>query len=398
MSDRTQDLKNLRAVATACKNYVDETKEQILWQVGQYDITTQDDNTIAYQKVVPTGATRVKIKSIGGMSYKSENLCILQDIAETTTSGITYKAENGIITLTGTNTSSGAIGIVFNFNEFNGTYGMLLDGYKNVFQNGVQIRLSGTYVDTIATNEDSKVLSNKNFDEIRLIVASGMTINATIKPMIVSGSTAPTEYKPYFAGIRDSVVTSIVASGSDVEPITYNIPSEIQALDGFGVGLTNYTNVVDFESKKYIQNSYKENISQKILNVIDTLTFRATSGGYEIGADGGWLLETINGIITNPFEITNSSNVYNNTNNYLISNSWLSLPSTYDTKQKYIDYLTTNTIWVVVQKSTPIETDISSYIDGTTILDVEGGGSLEFTNTYNQAVPSNVTYRIEVAR
>ena len=146
------------------------------------------------------GNLRIDKDNYNYVEFRESNNQLQLEAEEGTTSGIDYKAENGSITLTGTNTSSGAVGIVFKFNEFNGTYGMLLDGYKNVFQNGVQIRLNGTYVDTIATTSDSKVLTNKHFNEIRLIVASGMTINATIRPMVISGSTAPTIYEPYFEG------------------------------------------------------------------------------------------------------------------------------------------------------------------------------------------------------
>lgn len=74
MSDRTQDLKNLRAVATACKNYTDTSianaKEEIYWHIGEYTTTTSDDNTTASIKTVPANATRCKIKRIYGLTQK----------------------------------------------------------------------------------------------------------------------------------------------------------------------------------------------------------------------------------------------------------------------------------------------------------------------------------------
>ena len=55
------------AVAQGSKNYTDKVAEEILWRIGDYDITTQTDNTTASTKLVPSGATRCKIKRIYGL-------------------------------------------------------------------------------------------------------------------------------------------------------------------------------------------------------------------------------------------------------------------------------------------------------------------------------------------
>jgi hypothetical protein len=53
-----------------------------------------------------------------------------------------------------------------------------------------------------------------------------------------------------------------------------------------------------------------------------------------------------------------------------------------------------NGVYLYYELATQIETDISAYLTTDTI-DVEGGGSLEFTNTYNNDVPSDIDYLIE---
>ena len=65
-----QYRKNLKAVLTASKDYTDKTKEEIYWHIGDYSISTQDDNTTASTKTVPSGATRCKIKKIYGLTEK----------------------------------------------------------------------------------------------------------------------------------------------------------------------------------------------------------------------------------------------------------------------------------------------------------------------------------------
>lgn len=198
MSDRTQDLKNLRAVATACKNYVDETKEQILWQVGQYNITTQDDNTTTYQKVVPTGATRVKIKSIGGMSYKSENLILSYEQGTYATQGLATR-------------------VAYNFGSKAQT--ITIKAFNNDFQYIVQRFVKGTrtYVDNVVNwSNTTQTITTDGTNDYVIIVAR-MESSVNLRPtdinyvMAVNGSTAPTEFKQGFAGIRDSVITKITS-------------------------------------------------------------------------------------------------------------------------------------------------------------------------------------------
>lgn len=103
----TQYRKNLVDLAQASKDYTDRKAEEILWQVGEYDITTQNDNTSALVKTAPTGATRCKIKRIYGNSVKyapssaSDNTTAnLKAIPENT-----YSANADIIGNTTTKTS-----------------------------------------------------------------------------------------------------------------------------------------------------------------------------------------------------------------------------------------------------------------------------------------------------
>lgn len=205
MSDRTQDLKNLRAVATACKNYVDETKEQILWQVGQYNITTQDDNTTAYQKVVPTGATRGKLKSIDGMSCKSENLATFDDEAETTINGVKVKYQDGGIYLDGTANAQFKIAVQFKQPIYANK-----DYYVKLFTSGTTTATNPKAIGETSTDVRLLVPSTTTFNVAYNINyfwfsvgANSVWTNYVVKPMIVKGTTEPTEWKQGYSGIHN---------------------------------------------------------------------------------------------------------------------------------------------------------------------------------------------------
>ena len=52
-------------------------------------------------------------------------------------------------------------------------------------------------------------------------------------------------------------------------------------------------------------------------------------------------------------------------------------------------------VYLYYELATPVETDISQYIDNN-FIEVEENGTITFNNTYNQAVPSEVTCLVEV--
>ena len=61
------------------------------------------------------------------------------------------------------------------------------------------------------------------------------------------------------------------------------------------------------------------------------------------------------------------------------------------TLAQFKEYLGTNNLIVYYELATPIETDISEYLTTDTLECIEGG-TLEFLNTYNQAVPNEIAY------
>ena len=269
MSDRTQDLKNLRAVATRCKNYTDaeiaKSEEKMKWYMGEYSVSTSDDNTSASTKTVPANATRCKIKRIYGLtqklnpttasdstsysvktmpatvydfdiskvegnSEKSENLLIISDVAETTTNGITYKIENGVITLNGTSTRSFGITLSSNLSIKNNS-GLTLAFWSNNTPSQIYeidcVSGSDNYYLQIKNNTNttfgsqSKASDNKVINSMFLWITNGTTFtNYQLKLMIINGSTAPTEYKAGYTGIHNFAWTGVKVEGANLFDLT----------------------------------------------------------------------------------------------------------------------------------------------------------------------------------
>lgn len=122
-------------------------------------------------------------------------------VSSNTVNGITYTSDgNGRYTIKGTATAS--TNVTFNFNEV----GRLIAGYKLSLFNSVTgfnlfFRLGGgdqTYWNFSAVNRTAtiSVSDAKEFDSIRVIVDSGVSIDLSFSPMIYEGDTQTT-YSPY---------------------------------------------------------------------------------------------------------------------------------------------------------------------------------------------------------
>lgn len=550
---------NLKAVMQVAKKYTDDKIEQALELLEDYELSsetisqtsqtatapsdvrasslievggncvkyapsTASDNSVAYKKSIPNNTYKLFADKIGGMSYKSENLIVLNDVAETTTNGVTYKIENGIITLNGTATSSFTITFVLyadipsgtyysnfftdnnalNFDlYFNGTsinvsdlsqqplsfntsvHNMLIyiasgkiynnyvckpmlvkgstapttwsegftgirntavsqltirsanllnlsnvvettvDGITYSITNGVlsvrgtatqrvEIRLMsytfkvGNYsvkvfdiqnlgsvnvrffADAImsSSNLTSTTLSNtfsvqnEVTSDFGFVVPSGANVNATFKYMLVKGSTAPSEYKPY------------------VTPIIKNIPSQIQALDGYGWGINDTCyNYIDFERKVFVQKVGRYNAG----------TFNYTvsgSGLFYFGVPSTFKPSSSNDVPQSDkllcalYEIVNASThtgpqgqnpspnmtmCYNTNGNIYFNNT------SYTDATAFKNAM--NGVYLYYELATPIETDVSQYLaDFNPIETNDLYGEIEFVNTYNQDMPNEISF------
>lgn len=369
--------------------------------------TTSTDSTTAYTKTVPSGALKyANLDKLGGMSYKSENLLVLSDKEETTaTIGIKYKIENGVITINGTSTSAGNVVFLRNLNctLIAGSY--TLNVFNTTFDfgtygGGIFIG-TGDWDTTIAYTSNTGIVS-KNISStttlttIRLYVENGVTFNnVQFKPMLVKGSTAPTYFQPYFEGIRDSAVTSVVSKDSNDTTIeTYNIPAEVQALNGYGWGLSNsVNNGFSYETKKntqkvkkYVLNGSENWQDRPNFNDCDRFVLNIDN---ELKSGGEGLCD----------KFIYSATI-NSTIGYLCSNQGGQLIINFSAKgtttlAQFKTWLSNNNVILIGELANYIETDISQYINDN-FIEVESGGSITANNTYSQAVPSEITYLVEV--
>lgn len=201
---------------------------------GNY-ITFSIDNSINYTKTVPTNAEQyATVNKVGGMSYKSNNLLVLDDVAETTTNGITYSVKDGVITLNGTATKNMSLYYFvkellktpINSLTYNNT--VFITGKKSETIIDLFVALyDGTSYSTqpvgaITNNVNENTTYSKSFTYsgnnylrgFSMYVRNGTIFtNYQIRPMLVSGSTVPNKWENGFKGLRNAVTNKVKVIG-----------------------------------------------------------------------------------------------------------------------------------------------------------------------------------------
>lgn len=258
----TQYRKNLKAVLTASKDYTDNSIDKLKWELGTYDLSVTTDSTVAYTKTIPTNAIKGRLNYIGGASKVSENLIVLQDVPETTINGITYSVSNGIITLNGTATTG--FSIYFDLVSkplLNGDY-YWEDFYTTYFQNAwwylITDNSTSIKSDNIGRGSTTINTNSTTLSKYKLYISEGVIFNNVIlKPMLVKGTTAPTEFSEGFENIRSAKTTSVKFEGANLAYLNETTASNFDIAD-IEEGKT-YTLTCDFSASVGINLRYNEN-------------------------------------------------------------------------------------------------------------------------------------------
>ena len=200
--------------------------------------------------------------------------------------------------------------------------------------------------------------------------------------------------------IEETKVTSVISKDSSDNTLgTLNIPAEVQALEGYGLGIKDdLYNYVDFENKKFIKIISKIKFSDIDPSQI-AVANPGTSNERVILSLSYLNIKNadptkIPNIITEKFTSVLWNNVYYHITNNSISQNGYSVGIYADyligkTKNEIIELLKDTTIYFELKENEI--TDISQYL-GDNMIEVKPEGTLTFENTNNNLAPSEVAY------
>lgn len=391
------------------------------------------DEEIAYQKIVPEGAEEYALlKKVGGMTYKCNNLLPYPYVATThTNNGITFTDNgDGTITANGTATKkayfkfylpSGSTAFWADFNLPAGSYylsGCPAGGSSSTYR--ITMSLVNAENTSLPAGSDAGKGSRFSISEdavkmyFQIEIFEGVSVsNLTFKPMLNVG-TEPKPFETYYEGLRDTKVTEIVSKGENLELISYPIPEEARTLDGYGLGINDTCyNYVDFENKKFIKNvnklvftgeeawdthNWAQNERFRLIKITPRAVWHTEDktasicNEYEYNTNVFKDSNRESGILITTSKNTNTGGYSERSVVYVRDSAYTSLENfTNHLKEQYDNGTPVTLIYKLLE---PEIIDISEYFDN--FIEVEGGGSLEFVNEYQYAIPSTVKYTVKV--
>ena len=400
----TKVFSNTKEIILNCIGIGTSTEEDVGTSVDlEFDIWVNEGTTAKPFNVFYEGLRNTKVSEI--ISNGANLLKYTTESGTTTQYGVTFVRNGGTITIKGTATESNNIYFnnviepmpmqqvswgIFNDKTYNNGEMFGLSNEKQPFGYSQLSTLNKTFTPT---------LSGTEIRGIFIKVISGINYDFTIKPMLVKGETLPTQYKPYKA------------------PITYSIPSQVQALEGYGIGINgDYNNYIDYDRKVFVKVCKVVQLggSTKLNNNVDThITTFGGNWGQINSSNGQFLMQDatlwkdmayidINNSVGNfksTFTSDTSDGVQKNVGNRICVFSYSGtnrIRITFEgltTKDEAVAYLQNNPVLVIYPLATPIETDISQYLTDDNVIEVEENGTLTFENEHQQNVMNSITYQ-----
>lgn len=341
----------------------------------------ETDASVAYVKDVPENALPyAEIKKVGGMTYKDGDTLKSAKVTEVesvgvnlldpawrqsvTIRGVTFtKNADGSVTANGTATGDIIYALAPDtLLRPNTTYYATLgnsfvsDVTKKVFAVGLSNDGKITYP---IFGNGGVFTTSADFDYciIRIRAYAGAVFNNEVYYPLVAVSPVAIPYTPYLHH-------------------TLPIPAEVQALDGYGLGVNDSAyNYIDWEKKTFVKRCARYNLADLEWGHNDTKT--------------SWF--AVMPVTSTEEYITNYNGEYTMYFNPSV-NGFVIDTSDFATIEEAKEYV--NGIFVVVAFATPEVTDISDLITEDNFIKVESNGTLTFKNAYEYAVPSEVEYRI----
>ena len=214
MSDRTQDIKNLRAVATACKNYTDKKIEDLKWQLGTYDLGVETVNGTTSLLPTPANTIQSTMVRVDGKSEVSANL---KDLSYPT---LDYK-RNNLTSFVMSTSDTSTVRIRCETIPFKATNGS--EFYVNNIPSGLALKDVGVFnseqepISNAISISGNKFTINTNGVEYIYFLFSGSGFDETTKTLFNKiGIFKTNTYEPYYSGIHNLELSGLKVEGANL--------------------------------------------------------------------------------------------------------------------------------------------------------------------------------------
>ena len=365
-------------------------------------ITRIDDDGIAYKVDIPTGALHhMLVNKVGGMSYKFNQLAKELNSINWNTYGGTTTYSDGVCTLTASVQNGQIYQSIPMINGHKYYISALIKTTSATTK--IQLKYSGAvWASSVAStnwqilqskftananiNADFAINDNRTSDWDSIQVKGAVYIDLTD---IYGAGNEPTieefkatynkDYYDYTLPTLHHSPVTMVDSNIELLPI----PNEVQALSGYGMGVNNTCyNYIDFERKKYVQQ----------VGIVDLSTLDWSELSWYSPTRWSANLPNVKPVESGNVKLPSICSTFEtksgNEATGQVGEMWF-----YQTGV-YCASLTSPTGILCYELETPVETDISAYIDNN-LIEIDEYENVEFKNQYSQAVPYSISYQVE---
>ena len=416
-----QNKKDVDSLKRALTSKADKTalvktdrKLDALWKLNQgISYEFQTDDTVAYQKTVPSGAKVANIKSIGGKTIVWNQLNLNSE-KSATKDGISFiNNKDGSWTITGTCSASDDESANIPIHAFAEQF---VSGHKYLvkadkyFGENYGFAINGT-----STPLKKAAIVDYAFNPIIFVKDKVTMDNVTMRmnlfdltQMFGSGNEPstpeefeamfPADYYPYNAGeLMSASVNEVIYLDTKNQETSYPIPQAILNLTGYGWSAGDVRNEVDWENKQYIQRVGAVDLGS-LDYVKDGITYRVSILNMKIVSKDTAFNGRCTKFIPIPYKAswnTSGTASQDNCNRLVLIDA--SIESVGNFKQAM------SGVMLYYELTEPIITDISDIIDNRfqKPLEVEAGGTLMFKNSngdnYRIPVQSTEEYLVSLA-
>ena len=356
------------------------------------------DNSAAYVKLVPPFALPfAEVQEVGGMTHAVDG--VLKNAAVTAIesvgknlqqpfdspsfvyAGITFTTNaDGTVSAKGTATgeiyrfmppfkAKPSTPYTFGGSPSGGSNNTYYVAFRQLDESGARIEDFGEYGEGGTYNVSVNVATA----QLGLCIRKGQTVNFVFSPYAYEGQVEKV-FIPYAKR-------------------TYPIPDEVQALEGWGLGVDEtYHNRIDWEKKQYRQEVAKIRLPSDyaaggINEEYNWYYFSLSKIG--IAGNSNFLCEGLP--IAQVQADPNAKGVIMNSGKTAL----LVRIEGLTTRQEYRDYFVENEVYVVAQLAEPIVTDLSAILPDDNFIEVEGGGIVTAVNEDKLAAPTKIEYQLK---
>lgn len=199
--------------------------------------------------------------------------------------------------------------------------------------------------------------------------------------------------------LRHAAVTALRSKNVNLVD-SFSIPSEVQAIAGYGRGVNSYSNYIDYDRKTFIREVFElvfDGTEQWVLQGINAAGLSNFSifvndnkarGGLQAICNKYPISEQLAANAAEEGVFMNSTTLFIRTFNHRTVDAW----------KTYLSQLYMNGTPVVVDYAleTAQEVDVSAYISDDNYIKVQGGGTITAVNEYGLAAPTTIDFVTDI--